>query len=260
MTTPDTIPRTRLPVRDYSHLVPLPDPKREPDMQQEDSRFRFVSMLQAHFRSRDDVLIAGGGYVREQATDDSERFSPDLVVTFGVRPNAIIARNGYVISEVGKPPDWALEVASRATGQRDYTIKREAYAKYGIREYWRFDRTGGRFHDAPLAGDRLLENRYVPIELNREPDGLIWGHSPVLGLDICWDDGQLRLRDPQSGEFLTDAAQTKTTLDLTQDALQESEDALQTTRAKSRRTESQLDTANEEILRLRQELRQLRGD
>ena len=27
-----------------------------------------------------------------------------------------------------------------------------------------------------------------------ESDGLIWGHSAVLGLDLCWDAGELRSR------------------------------------------------------------------
>ena len=35
-----------------------------------------------------------------------------------------------------------------------------------------------------------------------EADGLIWGHSAVLGLDLCWDAGDLRFRDPVSAEFL----------------------------------------------------------
>ena len=64
-------------------------------------------------------------------------------MAFGVDPAAIFARNGYVISEVGKPPDFVLEVASESTGRRDYTHKRAIYAEYGVAEYWRFDRSGG---------------------------------------------------------------------------------------------------------------------
>ena len=187
---------------DYSHLEPLPDPPREPDMQQFVGLFAFASTLAPHFAHRDDVLIAGEGYLRHEATNDAERLAPDCVVTFGVNPKAIIARNGYVISEVGKPPDFVLEVASRSTGRRDYTVKREGYAGYGVREYWRFDHTGGEFHNAPLAGDILVENKYEPIEIHEGSEGLLWGHSAVLGLDLCWDDGKLRLRDPLTGEFL----------------------------------------------------------
>ena len=73
---------------------------------------------------------------------------------------------------------------------------------YGVREYWRFDHTGGRFHDAALAGDVLVDGRYEPVEITHEPDGLVWGHSEVLGLDLCWLEGELRFRDPSTGEFL----------------------------------------------------------
>ena len=37
---------------------------------------------------------------------------------------------------------------------------------------------------------------------------MIWGHSPVLGLDLCWDNGELRLRDPHTGEYLPTPEQT----------------------------------------------------
>ncbi len=186
----------------YAHLEPLPDPPRIPDMQQYDRLVAFDSILRAHFAPRTDVLISGQGYLRHEAGNDAERLAPDCVVAFGVNPAAIVARNGYVISEVGKPPDFVLEVASRSTGRRDYTVKRTGYASYGVQEYWRFDHTGGRYHDAALAGDRLVAGEYEPITINEEPDGVRWGHSPVLCLDLCWGDGELRVYDPVAGMYL----------------------------------------------------------
>ena len=187
---------------DYTKLEPLPDPPREPDMNQRTTNSAFDGTLIPHYARRGDVLVCGEGYLRHEATNEDETLCPDCVVAFGVDPKAIVARNGYVISEVGKPPDFVLEVASRSTGRRDYTIKRDGYAGYGVREYWRFDHTGGRFHDAALAGDVLVDGRYEPLEIAHEPDGLIWGHSEVLGLDLCWREGELRFRDPSTGEFL----------------------------------------------------------
>ncbi len=187
---------------EYDHLEPLPDPPRELDMEQWQSATSFDAMLEAHFANRSDVLISGAGYLRQDPANEMEQFAPDCVVTFGVNPDAIVVRNGYVISEVGKPPDFVLEVASRSTGRRDYTVKRDGYAAYGVLEYWRFDRTGGRFHDAALAGDVLTGEQYTPVSINRDPDGLIWGHSQMLGLDLCWDNGTLKLRDPATGRFL----------------------------------------------------------
>ena len=201
MTTKSALPQ----IYDYSHLEPLPDPPRNYDMQQLDSLLTAGAALQAHFANRSDVLISGEGYLRHEATNEAERLAPDLVVAFGVNPDAIIARNGYVISEVGKPPDFALEVASKSTGVRDYTVKRAGYAGYGVSEYWRFDRTGGRFHDAPLAGDALVNGEYAPLAIARDPANRLWGYSAVLGLELWWDDGELRFRDPVSGEFLLNA-------------------------------------------------------
>ena len=193
------------PPGEYAHLEPLPDPPRIRDMQQYVSIAAFDSFLRAHFAQRADVLVCGGGYLRHEAGNDAERLAPDCVVAFGVNPEAIVARNGYVISEVGKPPDFVLEVASRSTGRRDYTVKRSGYAGYGVREYWRFDHTGGRYHDVALAGDRLVAGEYEPIRITEESDGLKWGHSPVLGLDLCWDEGTLRFYDPVAGEYLPTA-------------------------------------------------------
>ncbi len=189
-------------IADYAHLEPLPDPPREPDMLQNHRISDFFGLLRLRFAYRDDVLIAGEGYLRRRAGDESEEFAPDCVVAFGVNPAGIVARNGYVISEVGKPPDFVLEVASRRTGRRDYTIKRQGYADYGVGEYWRFDHTGGRFHDAPLAGDILAGDHYEPLPVNRDPDGLIWGYSPVLDLEICWEEGEVQFRDHYTKEFM----------------------------------------------------------
>ena len=95
----------------------------------------------------------------------------------------------------------------RSTGRRDYTVKRVGYAGYGVREYWRFDHTGGRYHDAALAGDRLVAGVYEPLPIHEESDDLKWGHSAVLGLDLCWDEGQLRFYDPVAGEYLPTAVE-----------------------------------------------------
>ena len=85
-----------------------------------------------------------------------------------------IKRNGYVISEVGKPPDLVLEVGSRSTGRRDYTVKRKGYARYGVREYWRFDPSGGDYHDAHLGGDTLVDGEYQSIEIVSESEDRHW--------------------------------------------------------------------------------------
>lgn len=220
-------------IADYAHLDPLPDPEREPDIEQFRGIVNAAATLMSYFVHRDDVLISGEGFIRYEATNNAERFAPDCVVAFGINPEGIIARNGYVISEVGKPPDFVLEVASRSTGRR------EGYAGYGVQEYWRFDHTGERFHDAPLAGDTLVNGKYERIDIKEEDDGLLWGNSPALGLDLCWDDGELRFRNSATGEDLP-----------TPEELQAERDA----------AEARADASEAELARVREQLRRLQQD
>ena len=135
----------------------------------------------------------------------SERGSvriPDMSVVIGGDRALIEEQAGYEIDRQGKAPDFVLEVASPTTGVADYTAKRLDYESFGVTEYWRFDPSGGRFHDAPLAADRLVNGEYSPIEITVETDGRRWGFSEVLGLELWWDERMLRFRDPETGEFL----------------------------------------------------------
>ena len=120
-------------------------------------------------------------------------------------PAAYAASNGYVISEQGKPPDFALETASPSTGLEDTGPKRGAYAALGIGEYWRFDETG-RSHGARLAGERLVEGEYVAIDIEELPDGGLQGYSPILDLNIRWEGGELRFYNPGTGRRITTLA------------------------------------------------------
>ena len=126
-----------------------------------------------------------------------------------IPPSEITASNGYAISEIGKPPDFVLEVASKSTGRRDYMEKRDIYAGYGVVEYWRFDHTGGRYHDTALAGDRLVDGIYVPIEVTRAADNVARGYSAALGLELHWYDGTLRFWDPDAREYLPELTEAK---------------------------------------------------
>ena len=142
--------------------------------------------------------MAGEHYLAVAPTRDlaGVRY-PDLLVAFGVDPAAHRASNAYVISEQGKPPDFVLEIASRRTGRIDVTDKREDYAALGIPEYWRFDETEtGRYHGTRLAGDRLVESKYVAIEIEGLPDGSLQGYSAALNLNLRWVDGELVFYDP----------------------------------------------------------------
>ena len=125
-----------------------------------------------------------------------------MYLAFGVDAHAIRQRKLYLPWEVGKPPDWVLEVASSSTGSEDVGRKRDLYAPIGVPEYWRFDPQDGAYHGERLAGDRLVAGGYEPIELTTAPDGILKGYSEVLGLSLCWDDNWPRLYDPTTGSYL----------------------------------------------------------
>ena len=135
--------------------------------------------------------------------DLNVRVSPDVYLAFGVDAQAIRPRKLYLPWEVGKPPDWVLEIGSTSTGREDVVRKRDIYAHIGVPEYWRFDPSkDSEHHGQKLAGDRLVDGVYEPIELTTAPDGLLKGYSEVLALSLCWDHGWPRLYDPTTDTYL----------------------------------------------------------
>ena len=204
-------PRSGLRPQPSDKLARLPDPPREPEaMQQIPLIALILFVIKDFFEGRDDVLVGSEGYLCREARTRSDLFVPDIVFAQGVNADVIVnIQNGYVIEDVGKPPDLVLEVASPSTGRRDYTVKRDGYARLGVGEYWRFDPSGGEYHDAPLAGDLLVDGAYEPIELVHEADGSIWGRSAALGLDLHWVEGGLRFYDYEGGRFLLDHEELK---------------------------------------------------
>ena len=167
------------------------------------------------------------------------RIVPDVYVAFGVDAEAIRPRKLYLPWEVGKPPDWVLEIASDTTKRNDVENKPGIYALIGVPEYWMFDPTGGDYYGQPLIGRILADGVYRPIELTREPDGVLKGYSEVLRLSFCWDEGWPRFYDPSTGSYLENWREAQ---------------------AARQSAEARLDDALSENRRLREELRRLRGE
>ena len=129
-------------------------------------------------------------------------FVPDLMVARNCDAARVNAQDGYEMRSQPGPPEFVLEVASVSTSTRDDDAKRAGYAAYGVSEYWRFDPTDGRRYDAGLAGDRLVEGAYMPIELEYYGANNKRGYSEALGLYVCWEEGELRLYDPARESYL----------------------------------------------------------
>ena len=222
-------------------LTRLPDPPKPPDaMQQFPHVSNAYAILDDYYRDRPDVLVGGEGYLCYDASDIRRAPKPDCLIAFDVAipPASIIDANGYVISEIGKPPDFVLEVASESTGRRDYTVKRDIYAGYLVGEQWRFDPTGGRYHDAPLAGDRLVNGELVPIPVVTGADGILRGYSEALGLELHWDNGILRFWDPTTSEYLPGLTEAKSQRDAEAAARQAAEERVRQLESQLRRLRS----------------------
>jgi len=71
----------------------------------------------------------------------------------------------------------------------------------GVREYFQYDPSGDYLNPI-LQGLRLVNNRYEPIPVNNIAFDTLWLYSEVLGLELHLVSGELRFRNPQTGEFL----------------------------------------------------------
>ena len=161
-----------------------------------------VYLLKQHFGNPEATVIVGERYLLQRpGAPARERRIPDLLIAFDADPVLYKGNNAYVISEQGKPPDFVMEVASRGTGRRDATAKREDYLAMGIVEYWRFDETGS-YHGSRLAGDRLVDGKYQEIPIETLAEGILQGYSPALNLYVRWEHEELRWHDPATGQHI----------------------------------------------------------
>ena len=194
--------------------------------------------------------------------------APDIYIAFDVDVEAIREQTSYNVWEVGKPPEFALEVASPSTFQRDLYEKPDIYERIGISEYWMFDPTGGNLYDQALTGFRLVNGIYEPIEIAPNEHGLESGYSDVLRLRLCsldrsrhseleriqpslalrddYNPAQMMVQDPHTREYL----------------LNDRGHFAQTAQANARaeRAERELEAARAEIAKLRDRSRHTEQD
>ena len=188
----------------------LPDPpEREPDEKMTSAKHLAetgnMHHLAQHYGNPESNLVVAKLYItmmpERRLPSGLYRGYPDLLIAFGVNPEAYYDSNGYIINEQGKPPDFVLEVASPSTADEDTGPKRDDYEALGITEYWRFDETGAH-HKTKLAGDRLADGRYQPIAIEELPDGVLQGYSAALDLYLRWEHGRLAWHDPATGQHI----------------------------------------------------------
>ena len=168
-----------------------------------------IEALKDHFGNPDATLVWTEARLGPTLSQPDDTRVPDLMIAFNCDVALARRDNGYSLARHPRPPEFVLEVASRTTGIVDYTEKRSDYARYGVAEYWRFDPTGGAYHDEALAADILVDGRYrrIPIEWADATHGR--GYSAALGLYVCWDAGELRFYDPLTGTYLRTLAEER---------------------------------------------------
>jgi len=220
---------------------PLPDGEYQAPLYIE-----IVGTLQTHFSHRPDVHVNGNTMFYYEEGNPRRVISPDCYVAFNVDVERIFRNNTYLLWEMGKPPDFVLEIGSPSTRRNDLGPKRDLYARLGIGEYWRFDGTGGDFYREPLVGEYLQDGEYRRFQLHEDPGGMVWGRSPTLNLDLCWDNGRLRYYDPVIGIYLLNWQEER-------DAKEAAQMATETERAARQ-------SAEDRVAQLEAELSLLRGE
>ena len=192
---------TALPSIFYEDPEPVED-----GMQQAPIIVRVASMLTEYFRSEPEVFVSAGGFIFYDPANGNRRIAPDVYIALDVDAEGIWENlANYWMWEVGKPPDFVLEVASPSTAANDLGHKRDLYARLGIAEYWRLDPAGGDLYGQPLTGERLVDGEYHPYELHTGEDGSIWAYSEVLDLRFHWDlelEDQFDVRNPLTGQTI----------------------------------------------------------
>ena len=250
------LPYRRMGEIDYGSLDFDPDELVEkPDaMEQEQPQDQIIGYLYSFFTEfsrRPDVFLSRDTNICYDPRDLNVRVSPDAYLAFGVDARAIRPRKLYLPWEVGKPPDWALEVASESTYRIDIRNKPSIYARIGVPEYWMFDPTGGNYYGEPVIGMLLSNGVYRRVELTTEPDGILKGYSPVLQLSLAWDEGWPRFYNPATGTYLLNWRESLEAWERDREALEEKREALADERAVRRRAEAERDAALAELRRLR---------
>ena len=196
---------------DYWSYLPDPEPV-EDAMQQIPTITRIFPMIEGHFSDRPDVLVTSEAYLCWDPANKNAKLSPDCMVAFGVNVEKVELRNGYLIWEIGKPPDVVIEVASERTARADLTSKRERYAALGIAEYWRLDPSGGDHYGEPLVGEYLVDGEYRRFEPHTDEDGIVWSRSEIMGINLRWDGRHFATQDPVTGYTMLGLVEANATI------------------------------------------------
>ena len=130
--------------------------------------------------------------------DGNNRFAPDGYISFGVPRDFIWDMNLPKLLGLGGWQVAGIGVGSRVpkhVRQRP-SPKARLYLRLGFREYWLLDPEGD-LYGKPITGLHRVGNEFEEYEVHAEPNGDLWAHSELLGLEFWW------LRDALPSDPLT---------------------------------------------------------
>jgi Uma2 family endonuclease len=153
-----------------------------------------IQSLDYFFAERPMVYVSGNLLIYYVQGNKRKHVSPDVFVAFGVPKRK---RDYYLTWEEGKNPSVVIEITSSSTRREDVKKKFELYRDVlEVKEYFLFDPRSD-YLEPRLTGYRLSKGDYLPI-------AMVQGRMPskVLSLQLEPDGTNLRLYDPQTGQWL----------------------------------------------------------
>lgn len=258
------------------------------DMQQDTPVQEALLIIQDRYSGVPRVFVRREPPIRFDPSDRRRAVIPDIGLAKDVDLDPILdlPSNSYIIWDVGKPPDFVMEVASPSTYEKDVWEKPGIYESIGVPEYWMFDYTGGMFYGASLVGRRLVDGSYEKVHLFENEDGLECGYSEVLGLNLCVATReqraallsrqpnlvfqeerhpvQLMFQDPETGLYLLNyegrrqmAREAEEARQRAEARTQEAETRVQEAESRAQEAESHAQEAEVENARLREHIRRM---
>ena len=153
----------------------------------------FIQILRNYYQNEKDVYVSGNLLIYYERGSPRKSISPDVFVAFDVEKKQ---RNTYLTWAEAQTPDFVLEVASPSTFPKDMGEKKDLYASVlAVKEYYIYDPMGQIVPS--FVGYRLIDGEYQEITLinDRLP-------SETLGLELGEHDGNLRLYNPTTSQWL----------------------------------------------------------
>ena len=274
--------------REIYGISPVPiDPDDMPDripieMIQGPTIDQIAMFLRNHLGPVANLLMLSNIPICYDTTNHRIFVAPDYFISFDVDISAVRDETSYNMWEIEKPPEWALEVASPSTHQRDIFEKPYIYAMIGISEYWLFDPTGGNLYGQPLTGFKLVNGAYEPIEIAPNEHGLDSGYSEVIEARLCALErprqseleriqpnfvleedhypAQLLLQDPRTGLYVLNDVAIRLEYERAEAGLRQAEVERQRAEEQRDAAVARAEEAESEVARLRDQIERLKSD